>query len=279
MHPLKIVLCQMKVGAKKDTNLTRAQEMLQEAASRKASLAILPEMFNCPYEARHFPDYAEPYPGKTTEFLAAMARELNLAIVGGSIPEKDAAGNIYNTSYTFNNKGQLINHYRKIHLFDIDIPGQITFKESDTLSAGNQINVFTLAGVSLATVICYDIRFPELIRLATLKGAQVLIIPASFNLTTGPLHWELLMRCRAVDNQCYIMAASAARNTEASYQAWGHSLVIDPWGRILAEAGESEALIETEIDLGYLEKIRQELPLLKHRRTDLYQISCQEGLK
>lgn len=270
---LTLAICQMKVQTDKELNLQRAEEMITNAAVQGARLIVLPEIFNSPYQAALFPDYAEIFPGQTSNFLSRMAEKHSICLVGGSIVEKDETNKIYNSSYVFDENGELIKKYRKAHLFDIDLPGRISFKESATLSPGNDLAVFNYDSIPAGLMICYDIRFPELARVLALEGARLLIIPAAFNLTTGSAHWDLLMRCRAVDNQLFVVAASPARNPDASYQAWGHSMIVDPWGTVIAEADEEEAIILAELDFSLVEKIRKELPLLKQRRTDLYQIN------
>ncbi len=270
---LPLAICQMKVQAEKEVNLRRAEEMITNAATKGARMIVLPEIFNSPYQAALFPDYAEIFPGKTSKFLSRMAKQHSVCLVGGSIVEKDENNKIYNSSYVFDETGELIKRYRKAHLFDIDLPGRISFKESSTLSPGNNLAVFHYDSIPTGLMICYDIRFPELSRALVLEGARLLIIPAAFNLTTGSAHWDLLMRCRAVDNQLFVVAASPARNPDASYQAWGHSMIVDPWGTVIAEADEEEEIILAELDFSLVEKIREELPLLKQRRKDLYQIN------
>lgn len=262
----------MKVGTDKNENLSKAEQLINDAASRGAEVIVLPEIFNAPYQTDLFPLYAEPFPGPSTDFLSHAAYKYGVCLVGGSIVEQDSDGRIYNSSFVFDDKGNLLARHRKIHLFDIDIPGQITFRESDTLAEGKTISIFKYKSICFGLMICYDCRFPELARAAVLEGAQTLIIPAAFNLTTGPAHWELLMRSRAVDNQVFVAAASPARNPDSSYQAWGHSMVVDPWGTIIKEAGIDEETIFAELDFATLERVRNELPLLKQRRTDIYDL-------
>ncbi len=264
-----VAICQMMVGHDKEAILLRASEMIKEA-SRKAQIVILPEIFNAPYQTNLLPDYAEAIPGRTSCFLSTQALENKVLLIGGSIPEIDVAGKIYNSSCVFDQAGDMIAKHRKLHLFDIDIPGQIIFKESDVFTAGENLELIDYPQLKLAVLICYDIRFPELARMATLAGAQIIFVPAAFNTTTGPAHWELLMRTRAVDNQLFVVAASPARNPDSSYQAWGHSMVVDPWGKVIAEAQTGEEIIYAEINLSLLQKVRQELPVLKHRRPELY---------
>ncbi len=270
---LKVALCQMRVESDKIDNLNHAREMVCKAAQRGARLIVLPEIFNGPYHTEMMAENAESFLGPTTALLAELAHNNKIILVGGSIPEKDTDGKIYNTSYIFDQEGELIGKHRKMHLFDIDIPDQISFKESQVLSAGNSLQIIRHKDLVFAVIICYDIRFPELARLAALEGAQLLIVPAAFNTTTGPAHWDLLMRSRAADNQLFVLACSPARNTEAGYQAWGHSMVVDPWGRVMSEGDIGEEIIEAELDFSIVDKVRRELPLLQHRRTDVYELN------
>lgn len=272
---LKIAICQMRVADHKLDNLNHAGELIAEAAHHDAEMVVLPEIFNVPYQTEIMAANAECFPGPTTIFLSNLARQYQITLVGGSIPERGEDGNVYNSSYVFDEQGELIGKHRKMHLFDIDIPGQIRFQESSLLAAGDCLQLVTHRDLVFAVIICYDIRFPELSRLAALEGAQLLIVPAAFNMTTGPAHWELLMRSRAVDNQMFVVAASPARNNESKYQPWGHSLVVDPWGTIISEAGTAEEIIYAELDLSLIAKARREMPLYLHRRTDVYDLHFQ----
>jgi predicted amidohydrolase len=185
-----------------------------------------------------------------------MARDAEVFLIGGSIPEREVnnkAGTegegeekerLYNTSLVFGKKGELLATHRKVHLFDIDIPGGITFKESEVLSPGNKVTIVEFEGFGKVGLgICYDVRFPELAMVAARKGAWGVFYPGAFNTTTGPLHWRLLGQSRAVDNQVYVAMCSPARDEGASYRAWGHSLVADPMGKVLGEAGEGEEIM------------------------------------
>ncbi|XP_076205909.1 omega-amidase NIT2 isoform X4 [Aptenodytes patagonicus] len=158
----------------------------------------------------------------------------------------------------------------QVHLFDINIPGKIQFKESETLSPGNSFSMFDTPYCKVGLGICYDIRFAEMAQIYGQKGCQLLIYPGAFNLTTGPAHWELLQRGRAVDNQVYVATVSPARDEKASYVAWGHSTVVNPWGEVIAKAGAEETVIYTDIDLKKLAEIRQQIPILSQKRCDLY---------
>ena len=237
-----------------------------------ADLIMLPEMWNGPYDAKRFPDFAEPEGGPSRQFLSALAKEKHVYLCGGSIAERDGE-RIYNTAYVFDPDGSEIAKHRKMHLFDIDVTGGQRFFESDTLSPGDRVTVFSTPFCRIGLCICYDFRFPELARLMVDRGAEVILVPAAFNMTTGPAHWELLFRSRAVDNQVYTVGTAPARDPDASYQSWGHSIVCSPWGDVLRQADERETVFITALDLARLNTIRRELPLLRHRRTDLYSVT------
>ena len=169
----------------------------------------------------------------------------------------------------FDREGRQIAKHRKAYLFDVDIKGGQYFKESDTLTAGDSCTVFDTEFGKIGICICFDLRFPELSRMMVQRGAKVILVPAAFNRTTGPAHWELLFRARAVDNQCFYLGTSTARNEQADYVAWGHSLCVSPWGEILGELGAEEGILESDLDLEQVERIRSELPLLAALRTDI----------
>ena len=268
----------MNVVDNKDKNIEKAIQMIKESKKQGADLAVLPEMFNCPYENEKFIEYAERLEdSQTLNEISNTAKEVNIHVLAGSVPElvKDDENDIesiYNTAVFFDNDGKQLGKHRKMHLFDIDVKGKIYFKESDTLSAGND---FTIINTDLATIgigICYDIRFVELSRIMALEGAEILIFPGAFNLTTGPAHWELLFRSRALDNQVYAIGVAPALDEDASYNSYGHSIAVNPWGEVIEELDYSEELKIVEIDLDEIKRVREEIPVLKNRRTDLYEI-------
>lgn len=272
MDKFRLAICQMNVVDNKDENIGKAISMLETAARNNANIVVLPEMFNCPYSNDKFPLYAErENNGITIRAVSEAAQKLGIYIIAGSIPEV-SSNHIYNSSFIFDNKGKIIGKHQKMHLFDIDVPGKIRFKESDTLSPGRNITVVDTEFCKIGVAICYDMRFPELLRLMALQGAKLIVIPAAFNMTTGPAHWEILIRTRALDNQVYMAAASPARDENASYVAYGHSMIVDPWGGKIVEAGSEEKIIYSDVDLALVDRVRSELPLLKHRRNDVYDI-------
>jgi len=275
MKTFQIALCQMKVGPDKSQNIKKAVKFIEEAG-HKADLVVLPEMFNCPYQTDLFPLYAEEADvSPTLKAVSQAAHKASVYLVAGSIPERDD-DHIYNTSFIYDPSGELIGRHRKVHLFDIDVPGQIQFKESETLTAGEEVTVVETDYGKVGVAICYDMRFPELSRLMALQGARLLIFPGAFNLTTGPAHWEILSRVRALDNQVYLATCSPARDDEASYVAYGHSLVADPWGDVMGEAGKGEKILYQDLDPTRVDEVRQELPLLRNRRKDLYHINLKK---
>lgn len=264
-----LALCQMQVTEDKGENLRRADALLEQAAAQGANLALLPEMFNCPYDNSCFPAYGEEAGGETWQFLSNAAKKYRLTLVGGSVPELEG-GRIYNTSYIFSPQGVELGRHRKLHLFDIDVPGGQRFRESDTLSPGQQITVVDTEFGPLGVAICFDIRFSELFRVMGQRGAKLILVPAAFNMTTGPAHWELSFRMRALDNQCFVAGCSPARDTEAAYVAYGHSLLCDPWGAVRGALDEKAGVLVREVPLEELEHYRRQIPILMGRRTDLY---------
>ncbi|WDV44833.1 carbon-nitrogen hydrolase family protein [Clostridiaceae bacterium M8S5] len=266
----KIGVCQMMTTEDKLSNICTAQRFIEEAVKRGAQIVVLPEMFNCPYDSDLFQGYAErQHDSITLKMLKEEAIKHKVHIIGGSIPEIDA-GKIYNTSFIINSSGEIIAKHRKMHLFDVQVEDGISFMESKTLSSGDNVTVIDTKFARIGVCICFDIRFPELCRLMIEQGAQIIIVPASFNMTTGPMHWETLFRARAIDNQVYMIGSAPATNREASYTSYGNSIVVDPWGKILARLDSNEGLIIQELNLEVVREVREQLPLIKARRLDIY---------
>ena len=204
--------------------------------------------------------------------MSDAAREHHIYLVAGSMPEKDEAGHVYNTAYAFDREGKQIGKHRKMHLFDIAVKGGQTFRESDTLTAGNQVTTFDTEFGRCGLEICYDIRFPELARLTEEAGARIIFVPAAVNMTTGPAHWELSFRMRALDNQVFMVGCSQARQ-DSGYISYGHSIVTSPWGDVIHMMDEKEGMALVELDLDRIDQVREQLPLLKQRRLDIYELS------
>jgi omega-amidase len=279
--PVKLALIQLACTRDKSHNLSHARSKVLEAVKQHdARIVVLPECFNSPYGTKYFPKYAEPlFPSpppesKSPSFhaLSRMAKEASCYLVGGSIPEREeSSGNLYNTSLTFNPEGNLIATHRKLHLFDIDIPGKIKFKESEVLTAGNKVTMVNLPEYGkIAVAICYDVRFPELAMIAARKDAFLLLYPGAFNLTTGALHWELQARARAMDNQVYVGLCSPARDMQADYNAWGHTMIVSPNAEILGELDEKEGTVVAELCGERIDEVRKGIPLRDQRRFEVY---------
>lgn len=259
----------MNVTDNKMKNNQKAYDMITQSAINGVDIVVLPEMFNCPYDINIFSSCAEEntlMPGNITDesssllMLKKAAMDNGIYVVGGTIPERDGDC-IYNTCFCFDRKGTTIGKYRKINLFDVEIPDKITFKESDTLSAGNEIVVFDTEFCKIGIAICFDIRFPDIFKKMRSKGADFFIIPGSFNMITGPAHWELLLRARAVDNQAFVASCSSARNDNSSYKSYANSIVINPWGDVIENAGSDEKTVYINIDLQEAYNLREQIPL------------------
>ncbi|XP_055423896.1 omega-amidase NIT2 isoform X2 [Bubalus kerabau] len=262
----RLALIQLQVSSIKSENLTRACGLIREASKQGAQIVSLPRKF-----------LVTPHRSflKWQRSAAYMSLEVT-SYPQGSIPEKDA-GKLYNTCAVFGPDGTLLVKHRKLHLFDIDVPGKITFQESETLSPGDSFSAFDTPYCKVGLGICYDIRFTELAQIYAQRGCQLLVYPGAFNLTTGPAHWELLQRGRAVDNQVYVATASPARDEKASYVVWGHSTVVNPWGEVLAKAGTEETIVYADIDLKKLAEIRQQIPIFSQKRSDLYAVEAKKS--
>jgi omega-amidase len=279
--PVRLALVQLACTPDKAQNLSHARIKVLEAAKKhQARIVVLPECFNSPYGTKYFPKFAEtllpspPTEAQSPSFhaLSKMASEAKVYLIGGSIPEIDPSSKaLYNTSLTFSPTGKLLATHRKIHLFDIDIPGKITFRESEVLSPGNQITMIDLPEYGkIAVAICYDVRFPELATIAARKGAFLLLYPGAFNMTTGPAHWELLARSRAIDNETYVGLCSPARDISAEYHAWGHSVIVDPNAEILDSLDENEGIAVADLKGERIEEVRKGIPIYSQRRFDVY---------
>lgn len=268
MKPI-IAVCQMMPVSDLNKGKQKYRKMTASAAEKGADIVVFPEMWVCPYIGANFEKYKEPQGGETYNFLKSLAEEFGIYLFTGSMPEEDGE-NIYNTCYVFDRTGCEIGKHRKVHLFDVDIKEGISFTESYFLSPGNKATLVDTEFGKIGLGICFDIRFSEFSMKMSREGAKIIVLPAAFNMTTGPAHWELSVRARAMDNQVYFVGAQVARDMDCKFHAWGHSLIVDPFGKIIAETDEKESIIFSEIDLDYVDKIREELPILKSRRPELY---------
>ena len=274
---MKLSLLQLNNLGDNEKNLEHALEMIEKAGSLGADFVVLPEMFSCPYKTSLFAVNAQEEGGTNWNKLSEAARKNKVYLVAGSMPELEVtreccehSENIYNTSYVFDRNGKQIAKHRKVHLFDVDIKGGQRFKESDSLTAGNSVTTFKTEFCIMGLMICFDIRFPEMARLMQLSGAEMIFVPAAFNMTSGPKWWELMFKTRAVDNQLFMAGCSPARDEKAEYKAWGHSIVNDPWGQTLGELDVQEDILNVDIDFDEVKRVRSQVPLTTSRRTDIY---------
>jgi predicted amidohydrolase len=258
---------QMTTSSDKAANLEKAENLIRLAAARGARIIALPEVFNWRGKRADEPAAAEPLDGATLTLMARLARELEIYLLAGSITEEVAGENKrYNTSVLFGPDGERLAVYRKIHLFDVDLPGRVTIKESDAKLAGAEVVTAetTLGRIGLS--ICYDLRFPELYRRLAFAGARILMLPSAFTFPTGEAHWNTLIRARAIENQCFVIAPAQFGPNVHGFSDYGNSMIVDPWGRVLAAAPDQEGVIVAPLDMEYLARVRRELPSLAHAR-------------
>ena len=270
-NTLSLAVLQLRTETDYAVTMDKAHRMLREAAAQGAQLAVLPEMFSCPYDRAYFRAFAARGHEETVASLSAWAKECGLIVVGGSVPES-ADGKLFNTSFVFDETGALLARHRKVHLFDVELPG-MRFHESHTFAPGDAVTTFETRFGTMGLAICFDVRFPELFRAMAMRGARVILLPAQFNTTTGPAHWELALRSRAVDNECFVVGAAAARYEGFAYECWGHSAVVDPLGTILKSCDEREQILTAALDLGRVDAVRAQLPTFLHLRRDVYEVA------
>ena len=268
---MKIAAIQLNSREDKQVNLNKAVTFIEKAANDGAELVSLPEYFNFMGEESKKKVNAESIPdGETTTVLSQLAKKHNIFIHVGSILEKYSEEKSYNTSFIIGQNGEILDKYRKVHLFDIEIEDMPAYKESDTIQAGDSPVLVDLPIGKAGLSICYDLRFSELYRNYALNGAKVLFIPAAFTLYTGMLHWEVLLRARAIENQCYVVAAGQFGNNLPGKACYGNSMIIDPWGTVIARAPEGEGYILADIDVSSVNTARESIPCLSHRRPNVY---------
>lgn len=256
---------QMLASSDKAANLEEAEGRIREAAARGARLVALPEVFNWRGDKNDEKRFAEPLGGPTATLMSRLARETGLYILAGSFLEQiPESAKVHNTSLLFNPDGTVGACYRKIHLFDVEIEMGVSARESATRQAGEEIVVAATELGPMGLTVCYDLRFPELYRGLARRGAVVIFVPSAFTALTGEAHWEVLLRARAIENQVYIIAPDQIGKNPKSFATYGNSMIVDPWGRVIARASDAAGIIYAEIDLEYLARVRRELPALTH---------------
>lgn len=265
---LRVSIGQLSSSTEVAENLRTIEQLVIRAADVGSDLLTLPE--NATQLARDTERLrdAEPLDGRQIEAMRGLAVKHQVAICLGSFAERGPdPGHTYNTSVVIRSDGELAGIYRKIHLFDVDVDADTRFAESDTVSAGTVTpTIVHLGGWSVGLSICYDLRFPELYRALSAAGAEVLLVPAAFTFRTGSAHWELLVRARAVENQCFVVATGQVGRHYGSRESWGHSMAVDPWGTVIAQVGETSGLVHTVLERERLTKTRASIPCLTHRR-------------
>ena len=266
---MRAAVIQMNSTADKARNLERARRLVAEAASAGAELAVLPEKWN--YLSANAAEGAEELASSPTLAAAAgWAREHSIDLIAGSIAERvEGSESSFNTSCLIDRQGELVASYRKLHMFDVEVDG-VSYRESDHERAGDAIVGAEAAGVQVGMTVCYDLRFPELYRILAVRGARVLTVPSAFTLPTGRDHWHVLLRARAIENQAFVLAANQVGKAPPHYESYGHSLIADPWGTVLAEVEDGEGVAVAELDLERQDEIRASLPSLANRRSGAY---------
>jgi predicted amidohydrolase len=250
-------------------NLARAQALVEDAASRGAQLVALPEHFACLGRDADTAAAAQPLDGSLVSRFKELAAKLRIFLLMGSFPETTPGkARPYNTSLLLGPRGQILAHYRKLHLFDVDLPGTLAHRESEYTHPGEEVVAAALPGVPFTAglAICYDLRFPELFRLQVDQGANLLLLPAAFTATTGRDHWEVLLRARAIENLAYVVAPAQYGEHVPGRRSYGRSLIVDPWGTVLAQAPDGDGVILAQLDYERLQRLRRTLPALRHRR-------------
>jgi deaminated glutathione amidase len=268
---IRVACVQMTSRRDKAANLERAAALVARAASTGADVVVLPEKWNLIGSADDYREAAEQLEsGESVEAMARWARTLGVTLVGGSITERrEGHDRCSNTSCLFDADGVLVAVYRKIHLFDVEVGGHV-YRESEAEEPGTEPVVAQAEDWRVGLTVCYDVRFPELYRILALEGAELATVPAHFTTPTGKDHWHVLLRARAIENQLYVAAAGQVGETLPGKPAYGRSLVVDPWGTVLAQAPDEETVIVAELDKARLRDIRAKLPSLANRQTDAY---------
>jgi deaminated glutathione amidase len=268
----RIACIQLRAGASPDDNLAAAEKLVREACAAGADIALLPERWEAFGSADELREAAEPLGGARLAAVQGWARELGMAIVAGSVAERvPGDARLRNTSVAFDRDGTQVAVYRKIHQFDVDLPNQ-RVRESDTDAPGTGGAIAALGDVRVGLSICYDLRFPELYRAYAIAGATVLTVPAAFLERTGRDHWEVLLRARAIENQCFVAAANQYGMLPAGLTAYGRSMIVDPWGTVLAQAPDRLGIIVADCDHEALARVRAQVPSLAHRRPEAYEL-------
>ncbi|MDQ2675205.1 MAG: carbon-nitrogen hydrolase family protein [Actinomycetota bacterium] len=268
---MRVAVIQLNSGADVAANLETAERLVRAAAADGASFLCLPEKWALLGAGDAIAAGAEPLDGQIVSAASAWARELGVHLCAGSVPE-DAGdgGKPYNTSVLIDPEGELAATYRKLHMFDVDVEGT-EYRESEHERAGSGVATAPVGELEVGLTVCYDLRFPELFRILALRGATAFTVPAAFTAVTGRAHWETLLRARAIENSAFVLAAGQVGKARQHYESWGHSMIIDPWGKVLASRPDGEGHACADLDLAEVGRVRESLPSLANRRADAYE--------
>jgi predicted amidohydrolase len=267
---MRAAAVQLQSTPDRDRNLEAADRLTRAAARAGAELVVLPEKWPVLGTPEQTIAAAEPYDGPTLRWASNLARELGIDLVAGSFSESTDADRGANTSIHAGPDGEIKATYRKIHMFDVEVGGK-TYRESEREAPGDEVVVSeTAGGTGLGLTICYDLRFPELYRILAIRGAKVIAVPAAFTLATTREHWEVLLRARAIEDQAFMVAANQVGEHAPGYRSGGRSMIVDPWGVVLAQAPDKETYVLAELDLPRQDEIRRSLPSLANRRPEAY---------
>jgi predicted amidohydrolase len=269
MPIMRVAAVQLNSTPNQDANLARAQALVEEAASRGAQLVTLPEHFACLGSEVDTATAAQPLEGPLVSRCRELAVRLRIFLLLGSFPERTPGqARPFNTSVLLDPRGKILARYRKLHLFDVDLPGAPPHRESECTHPGEEVVTVALPGTSFTAglAICYDLRFPELFRIQVGQGANLFLLPAAFTARTGQDHWEVLLRARAIENLAYVVAPAQYGQHVPGRRSYGRSLIVDPWGTVLAQAPDGEGVILAQLDYERLQRLRRELPALRHSR-------------
>jgi len=269
---VKIAVVQLNSRDNLAVNMTAVEQSLERAASSSVDIVALPELWTYLGAYDGYKEVAQTLSGPAITMLREQARRHHIIVHGGSIVEQHPheRERFYNTSVLIDREGEIVALYRKLHLFDVNLANGERHGESELIDAGNSIVTVKLEGITFGLSICYDLRFPELYRGLMLQGAQVMFVPAAFTQYTGRVHWEVLLRARAIENQCYIVAPAQTGSYAENKACYGHAMVVDPWGLMQAQAQDEPTILVSEIDLSRIERVRTQIPCLQHRRPEVY---------
>ena len=274
---MRAAAIQLNSTADVDRNLATAERLVDAAAAAGAELVVLPEKWSALGPGEMLLELAEPLDGPIVTAARGWAQRLGITLLAGSVGERiEGSERIANTSLLIAPDGEIEATYRKIHMFDVDVGG-VSYRESEHERAGEEVVVAPAAGTDLGMTICYDLRFPELFRILALRGARVITVPSAFTATTGRDHWEGLLRARGIEDQLFVVAANQFGTAPPSFSSWGHSMIVDPWGRILDVLADGEGHAIADLDLGEVERVRAQVPSLASRRDGAYAWPVEAG--